>query len=115
MDLKITRGDTIKYVLELKTKNNVDVEISNVNSIFLTVKENFKNTEYLFQKKLSDGISLGDDKKYHITIDSEDTDNLSFGTYYYDIQINFNNNEKYTVVKGNFIVDYEVTDVRSEL
>ena len=114
MDLKITRGDTIKYVLELKTKNNIDVEISNVSDIFFTVKENVKNTEYLFQKKLNSGINLGDDEKYHITIDSEDTDNLSFGTYYYDVQVNFNDNTKYTVTKGNFVVDYEVTDVGSE-
>lgn len=114
MNLKITRGDTCKYVLELKTKNNVDVEVSNISSIFFTVKENVKNTEYLFQKKLNDGISLEDDGRYHITINSKDTDNLSFGTYYYDIQINFKNNEKYTVAKGNFVVDYEVTDVRSE-
>lgn len=112
-NLEVTRGDTAKYRLKILTSNDVEITTNDITNIYFSVKENFKNTDVLLQKQLNDGITLGEDGYYHIVISSTDTDELSFGDYYYDIQLNITN-EKYTIVKGIFKIDWEITDVESE-
>ncbi len=108
-DIKIVRGDTGLYKLNLTDQNGSAIILSDAGQIYFTVKENLEVDKCLISKKIRKGITLGDDNAYHIVIDSEDTNDLKFKTYYYDIQVMVDAHTRKTVKRGNFIVEYEVT------
>lgn len=108
-DLKIVRGDTGLYKLNLKDQNGASIILSDAGQIYFTVKENLEMSTCLINKKIGDGIVLGDDNAYHITLNGEDTNDLKFKSYYYDIQVMTDAHTRKTVKRGHFIVEYEVT------
>lgn len=70
--------------------------------LFFTVKKSAKDTNYLFQKKVI-GVN-------QIHIKPEDTDNLSFGKYKYDVQLTTASGDVYTIIEPSiFEVMEEIT------
>lgn len=73
-----TRGDTADFHINIKIN---DEPISNYEAVF-SVKKTFKDEEYLLQIPVDDGS---------VHISHEDTQNLPFGDFYYDIQVRIDN------------------------
>ena len=73
-----TRGDTADFHINIKIN---DEPVSDFEAVF-SVKRNAKDSEYLFQVPVVNGS---------VHISHQDTQELPFGDYYYDIQVRINN------------------------
>lgn len=100
---EMVRGDT--FAFEVKVKNNNEIVV--VDKMILTVKNNSYVEETIIQKKLGAGITLKDDA-YYIVINPEDTDNLEYGRYVFDIEF-IVDGLKRTIEKGYLSIADEVT------
>lgn len=86
-----------------------------LDNIYMTCRDSLNDdSEILFEKALNNGITLveydeeNDIRKYAIRIAPADTKDLQAGTYYYDLQVDINS-DVFTVMKGQFIIEQEVT------
>lgn len=123
LDLKLNKGDTGKFKIKLFNQDKAIIVLAEEDMIYFTVKENYEVVDYIFQKKLNDGIEYSDeDQCYHFTINPEDTDALDYKDYVYDVQVVRNETregsaqvkEKYTVLRGNFKITEVATFVENE-
>ena len=87
LQISLPRGDlkTVPFIVRHKDKTPDDGSFT---EIYMTVKRTFNDKKFLIQKMLGDGsiVSLGDGA-YSFTFEPEDTDNLSFGKYVFDIEL----------------------------
>ncbi len=109
--IEYTKGDT--YALKLTFKNITQ----DLTSAFFTVKENQDDTTPLIEKTINAGITKLDEnfyKKeliYKLQLQATDSQDLEADhIYLYDLKIAVGNVIK-TVIKGNFVVTYNVTGV----
>lgn len=100
MNIQFIRGDDHEERFRFKTFNDV------IEQIYFTVKNNMKFIK--IKKKLNEGITLKNDGWYYLTFVPEDTDGLACEEMVYDIEI-ITNGLKYTVQKGRFILEEDVT------
>ena len=85
-DISFARGDL--YVFPFAVFIDDEQYTGTLDSIYFTVKKHYFDENPVFQKKLSDGsIIQNNDGTYTIRIEPEDTENLAFGTYDCDIQV----------------------------
>ena len=100
-NVKITRGDTGVIAISLQNKDGSSYEMQPDDVLVMTVKTNTFNKDVLIQKQFADG---------QIKIDPADTDNLSYGTYYYDVQLTTAAGDVFTVITPHkFEIMPEVT------
>lgn len=84
MEINMPRGD-LRPVQFTVTDGETAPELT---EIYATFKKSFRHPNFLFQKRLSDGTieALGEGS-YQFTIEPEDTDGLTYGTYPFDIEV----------------------------
>lgn len=101
--IRLTRGDTARLTVSVVNDiNGQPYEIASTDILYLTVRKKVKDPNYCFQKKLI-GSNL-----FHI--EPEDTEELDFGNYVYDVQLTRENGDIYTVIEPTrFEVMTEVT------
>ena len=108
-DIRHLRGDT--YSLGLIVEDEV------LDTVYFTCRDGLNdNSPVLFQKSLDNGISITETEvkdettlyKYAIRVDPLDTQDINSGTYYYDLQTELNG-DIFTIMKGRFIVEQDVT------
>lgn len=116
-NITLTRGDTGKFKINLIDTEENQIVLGEGDQLYFTVKDNYDMTDYVLQKKIGDGITLGDDNSYHLLLNSTDTDNLNFKSYVYDVAVVIGSEikQKTTVKRGKFTIDYEVTFVGNEV
>jgi len=109
MKISMIRGDIHSINFTVYGSNGQPTELS-FDNIFFTVKKNFNISTASFQKRLSDGsISYdSENQKYSFTIEPEDTDDLKYGDYVWDIELLIDGQLKQTTT-GNFEILPEVT------
>lgn len=85
MVIEFARGDT--YQKGFLLKQNGAIVTDTFTDIYFTVKGNYEETDYVFQKKMSAG-GISDDGNGHYTlyIEPSDTNGLSFGEYDCDFE-----------------------------
>lgn len=110
----ITRGDYKLFKFQRKNKNK-EVITDLPNKMYFTVKDSSYKKQVLFQKTLTNGITYTQDNYYHIEILPEDTNNLDYGDYKYDIEIIYDDNKPKTIKKDIFTIDDEVTHKENEV
>lgn len=89
--IRLTRGDTAKLTVKLKYEGTNDSYIIRPTDKFtLTVKKSVKDTVALVQK-----VVVGSN---NIKINPEDTQDLAFGKYKYDVQLTTADGEVYTII-----------------
>ena len=72
--------------------------------MWLTVKNDHKNDKALFQKSLDAGITYDEsDYFYRFSIQPNDTANLCYGTYGFDIAILDENGNKITLLNDGVL------------
>ena len=109
-NITIVRGDSADLELTLYETNEHGEKVEYVpvegDSLLFTVKTNTKTKNYIFQKPI-DVMSLDGLK---IAIHPEDTSDLSYGTYKYDVEYTSGDGYVDTVITPrDFIVAEEVT------
>lgn len=99
--LYMVRGDT-KY-LTIETDGD-DITLTGA---WFTVKANKTDTNFLFQKYLNNGITQSG-TTYTVRVDQTDTNSLSAGNYFYDLQIEANN-DTFTILRGILTIFQDIT------
>ena len=107
LNLEMTKGDTLSFGISIK---DLGTEIE---TAYFTVKENYDDETPIFQKTLGDGIELDhvDNVNYYykVRIAPNDTKELEPKKYFYDLEINVNN-DTFTLLKGILDVSYDITN-----
>ena len=111
-DISMTRGDTKEERFQIKDSSGTVLDLE-VNEMYITFKESYDDEEFLFQKKLSTGDITKSSTYYYFTIEPEETDDLDYGVYVFDIEIIYSNKKK-TIGKGNLTLTQEVTWATNE-
>lgn len=89
--IQLTRGDTARLSVGIENElTNEPYAIRSGDILTFSVKKTVKDSEYCFQKKIT-GTDL-------FKIEPEDTSTLAFGDYKYDIQIDTEDGDRYTVL-----------------
>jgi len=111
LNLEITKGDTLSFGVKIYGIGQA------LDLAYFTCKTNYDDDTPKFQKSLNNGITLVDSDAqgnytYMVRVAPEDTENLELGKYYYDLQIEING-DVFTILKGVFTIDYDVTKRRN--
>ena len=106
-NLKFIRGDSCPLKFQIQDVEGNTVLKENLISLYLTCrKTNSKYSEKIFQKDINDFNYEND--YYFINIEPEDTRELPYDTYNFDIQATFNDGEVQTL-KSEFTITDEDT------
>lgn len=109
--LTLTRGDTQTFSFIRKDSDGNPITIK-ADALYFTVKNNYVTTDVLIQKTIDDCTFT--DGKYTFVIEPEDTDNLNYGLYVYDLEVKQEDYKK-TISKGTFEITEEVTFTDNEV
>lgn len=112
IDYEFPRGDS--FLLDKfrpVDKNKKPIELEETDMLYFTVKRDGYSNNFLFQKRLNEGIEFQDDGYYHITIEPSNTNGLDYGSYVYDIQLKRTQPKDYvkTLINGTITLTEEVT------
>ena len=101
--IKLTRGDTARLTVPITNLANTgEYTMESGDILYFTVKKTAKDSDFLFQKSVTGSNS--------IHIKPEDTADLSFGKYKYDVQLTTATGDVYTVIEpSTFEVMEEIT------
>lgn len=107
---KFTRGDTqLLKKFRLTDKNGNILNLTELDQLYFTLKKDAYSEGFIFQKKKNGGIILKEDGYYHITIESDDTNDLDYGNYDYDIELKSTLYGVKTLIKGTITLTEEIT------
>ena len=107
-EINIYRGDDKTITLTITDEEGDAINVSNY-VIFFTVKETDADGDNDAIMKIDQTIVDGSTGIVTIDITNTHTADLLEKTYVYDIQWKDTNNDIKTLVKGDFIVSYDVT------
>jgi protein associated with RNAse G/E len=110
--MRIIRGDSKTITFQRKNKNG-EVIAEKPDKMYLTIKQNEYEKQALIQKTFDNGIRF-ENSTYYVDFVPEDTDNLSFGDYIYDIEIIKDGKPK-TIKVDEFVINKEVTHKENEV
>lgn len=101
--IQLTRGDTARLSVSITNDiTNESYSMSEKDVLTLTVKRTVKDKDVIFQKKVVGSTS------FHI--EPIDTSGVAFGKYKYDVQLNKENGDVYTIIEPScFEILPEVT------
>lgn len=109
-DITIIRGDTLSFAFQVQ-----GLDGQTPNEIAFTCKETPESDTPLFSVDLNDHIrersydSERDITTYVVRIPPILTADLELGRYFYDLQININN-DIITLMRGRLSLEYEITN-----
>lgn len=99
-DITLTRGDTLHLQITLTDQEGEVYTLQDGDTLVFTVKKNTSSDVVLIQKNILNS---------NITISHEDTKNMAYGTYMYDVQLTQANGDVTTVIKpSKFKITEEV-------
>ena len=100
-DISLTRGDTAKFDLTITNFDGQVYERQQGDRLVFTIKKSY-NSEYEYIQKEIDGLSF--------VMSSKDTQEMDYGNYWYDVQLETVDKGVYTVLgPARFIVRKEVS------
>ena len=108
----ITRGDTRQYKFLRKDTDSYVIDIA-PQKMYFTLKKSPKDAEVLIQKTIADFWQT-EDYYWHFRIESEDTADLEYGKYFFDIET-IQNGVVTTIKKGFVEITFEATDKGNEV
>ena len=115
--MEITRGDYKSFKFKRTRKKDKSVIADRPSEMYITFKIDAHEEEALFQKRLGDGsITYSEeDNYYRFAIIPDDTDDLEYGTYFYDVEVIASGNKPRTILKGVLDVTEEYTHKANEV
>lgn len=106
-DFEFPRGDTCPVSFDITDKNGNELDLTSA-ELYFTLKKNYNTTSYILQKKKSTNEITVDGKKGSLVLTHNDTAELNYGKYVYDIQIKSGDYVK-TLVLGTITLTNEST------
>ena len=109
-DISMVRGDTLSFGFQV-----TGLEGTEPDAIYFSCKENLEDDTYIFSISLGDGIEkrsydqTTDTLTYGVRVAPELTEGVDFGKYFYDLQIDVND-DVITLMKGKFSIEWEVKE-----
>lgn len=103
INLAMVKGDTKKFTVQISGLTE------SLKSCYFSVKKQYYDDDYVFQKSLGNGITEIEPGKIRVRIAPEDTRTEDLGVYLYDLQIGIGN-DIYTVMRGELKIAYEITE-----
>lgn len=91
------RGDTLSFGFSVEGVTSLDT------AIFAAWINAEDDSTKLFEKDLTDGISVVETGKYRVRVAPEDTENAECGRYQFRLRITANNDRK-TPIAGTLII-----------
>ena len=105
-DIYMTRGDTESLTIYCTDESGNIIDFVQVDTVYFTVKHSIYSDENLIQKK----ITTFSEGKAIIEIEPEDTKNMAYGNYRYDIQLTTFDDNVITLIRPSlFTVEGEIT------
>lgn len=100
-DIRITRGDSATLTVELFDDSG-KYDLKPGDKLQLCAKKNVNDSQY--------AINITADEYATFAFEPDDTKNLEFGTYLYDIQLTLKDGKIYTVIPlSHIIITEEIT------
>lgn len=110
--LSLVRGDSQDYTITIKNSSGVPYCLKNW-KIYFTLKTNYDlpDSQASLQKTVTTfaDTTSGTSGVAVISLDPTDTVNLEPGEYDFDIQAVTSENKNYTLMRGKYQVEYDVT------
>lgn len=104
--IRMTRGDSCVINLTIYEADGTTVYTPTENDhIIFTVKPDINNDFYVLKRDFSNGDAL--------ILYKEDTININFGKYFYDVRLENNNNYDTILDQGVFIIEGGTANARS--
>lgn len=89
-NFNFVRGDSFPFKFSIKNENGDNVNIEDIDTLFITCKKNLDDkASIIFQKTLED-VTI-EDGYCHAIFNPIDTQKLNYGKYYFDIEVTLNN------------------------
>ena len=105
-NISMIRGDSQSIIVSVKDKDDNKVPLITGDMIYLTVKDSVNTEEKVLQKV----VTQFEDGNATIEITPDDTNDIPFKTYVYDIQLNRVDGTVNTIIPpSNFTIGGEVT------
>ena len=104
--MEFTRGDTQPLKFQ-RLDADGRVITTSPSKMFFTVKSDYKDKYFVFQKTLTE-MTFGQDNYWHFIIEAADTQDLPVGTYVYDIEVTADG-RVFTISKGTLKLLPEAT------
>lgn len=98
--ISLTRGDTLRLAIDIYNGDDIYTP-SEGDSIRFAMKRSYGSNVVLIHKDISIDTMI-------LTISPNDTKQLAFGIYFYDIEITFENGDVDTFISGIFEILPEV-------
>lgn len=106
MNIDMIRGDTVNIQFEIESDVVLDLT-SNDFDVTFSLKQAATDTTYVFQKHKT-AVTQISDNVFVLRIAPDDTSELFPGFYYYDIQLNIED-DVYTIALGTFQIIRDIT------
>lgn len=100
-DIYMTRGDTLKASLSLLLRDGSEYVPTSSDTVRFAMKKRYKDAEPLVSVEIPHETMI-------LQIDSDDTKDLRFGDYVYDIEITYADGVVDTFLAGNLTLTEEV-------
>lgn len=101
------RGDTLPLKFKINYKDKNVVQLNDIATLTLTCRKYTNENSPILFKKDKEDFTLSDDF-YHVVIKPENTQNLDYGVYNFDIECVLNDGYTKTL-KGEFKITDETT------
>ena len=99
-NIDLTRGDTLKVTINI-TQDGEEYTPQTGDVVRFAMKRHYSDSDALITKTIDNNTLL-------LELDPEDTKELAFGAYVYDIEMTFANGDVDTFIKGKFTITEEV-------
>lgn len=88
--IEFIRGDTLPFKTKICLNDETAIATEDIDTLLITGRsKTSKTSPIIFQKTLED-VTIDQDGYLHAVIEPEDTQELSYGDYYFDIEITLN-------------------------
>lgn len=99
--ITLTRGDTAVLKLDIIDEQGIPYDVTDSDVVIFTLKRSVLDKAVVFQKSMVDG---------KITIQPQDTANLEYGQYFYNVELTKEDGFVATVIPPHrFVIAEEVT------
>ena len=94
--ISFVRGDTFPFKFKLTMKDETIIKKEDIDTLFVTIRKYAnKSSPIIFEKTLDD-VEIDEEGYGHVKFNPEDTEELIYGSYFFDIEITLTNGYRKT-------------------
>lgn len=106
--IEFIRGDTLPFKTKISLSDGTAITTEDIQTLLITARsKTFKSSPIIFQKTL-ENVTIDAEGYLHAVIEPEDTQELPYGDYYFDIEITLN-----TGYKKSRLYQFKITEETS--